>query len=238
MVVQEAERGHQQERASTHEDGALLPATGHRPRLRGWSHAVAAVVAPILTVVAVARGHGDLARLVPLLVYGASLTEQYAVSAIFHLRTWRFAWWRRLRTLDHASIFVAIAATYTPLCLQMLGGPAREAVVAGIWLLAVAGVALKVGHPGLPRGLSTGLYVGVGSVGAIALYAWPAPVASSATAGLVWLAIAGILYLGAACTYWRRWPNPFPRVFGYHEVFHLVVIAGSGAVAIAVWSGI
>jgi hemolysin III len=214
--------------AADHSHGHALP----KPLLRGRFHAGAAFAALVLTVALCARSHTDPPRLLSMLIFGLSMVELYAVSAVYHIGRWSPTAWRRLRALDHANIFILIAGTYTPLCFNLLSGWLRPAILALIWALAAAGVALTTLTLRTPRWLSTALYVGMGWV---ALLALPAFARALGWGAIALLLLGGGLYTAGAVVYARRWPNPFPRVFGFHEVFHLLVIAGGAAFATAIW---
>lgn len=203
-----------------------------KPLLRGWFHAAAAVGAVALTIALCWRSRGDGPRLVSLLIFGLTMLELYAVSGVYHIGRWSAPVRRRLRALDHANIFLLIAGTYTPLCFNVLSGWPRPAILIAIWVLAALGVGLATLTLQAPRWLGTSLYVLMGWVSVLALPAfrvalgWPA---------VLTLVLGGVLYTIGAGVYARRWPNPFPRVFGFHEVFHLFVIAGGAAFAAAIW---
>ncbi|HSP55699.1 MAG TPA: hemolysin III family protein, partial [Dehalococcoidia bacterium] len=129
-----------------------------------------------------------------------------------------------LKRLDHSMIFVLIAGTYTPICLIAASTVWGITILAVVWSIALAGIILKVVWPGAPRWLSVLLYASAGWLGVIAgvpLTQWLA----WAPIGLLFL--GGVLYTIGGIIYAARRPNPWPRVFGYHEVFHLFVIAGS-----------
>jgi len=200
--------------------------------LRGWLHAVAAVAAIVFTALVCWRGRADSIRLLSLLIFGLSMVELYGVSAVYHIGSWTGAARRRLRALDHANIFVLIAGTYTPLCVNVLAGHLRGAILGVIWALAAAGVGCATLTPRAPRLLRVALYVGMGWVALLALPAFVAALPWPATAGLL---LGGALYTLGALVYARRWPDPFPRVLGFHEVFHLLVVAGGVTFAILVW---
>lgn len=203
-----------------------------KPLLRGRFHAAAAVAALALTATLCMRSRADFPRLISMLIFGLSMVELYSVSAVYHIGHWSPIAWRRLRALDHANIFILIAGTYTPLCFNVLSGWLRPALLALIWVLAVAGAALATLTLRTPRWLSTALYVGMGWV---ALLALPAFARELGWAAVALLLLGGGLYTSGAVVYARRWPDPFPRVLGFHEVFHLLVIAGGAAFAAAVW---
>ena len=203
-----------------------------RPLLRGWFHVFAAAGAVAATVWLLLQTLDDLVRFFSLLVFGLSMIELYTVSAIYHVGWWKGRRRTALRALDHANIFVVIAGTYTPICVNVLSGWLRVTILALIWILAIAGVAGSVFTLRFPRWLSTGLYVAMGWVALI-----PAPVFIRL---LPWQAIGllvggGVLYTIGAVIYALKRPNPFPRVFGYHEIFHLLVIAGGAAFLIMIW---
>ena len=203
-----------------------------KPLLRGWFHAAAAVAAALFTAVLLAASAADGPRMLSMLVFGLSMIQLYTVSALYHIGRWGDRARRVLRSLDHANIFVLIAGTYTPLCFNVLPGGPRVAGLAAIWLLAGAGVLVSVFKPDLPRWVLAGLYVVMGWLAVALLPAlwsvvsWP-PVAV--------MILGGVLYTMGAVIYARKRPNPFPRVFGFHEIFHLFVIAGNVAFAVVVW---
>lgn len=203
-----------------------------KPLTRGWSHAAASLWAIGLTCALCLRARADTPRLISVAVFGLTMIELYSVSAIYHIGSWPPATARRLRSLDHANIFLLIAGTYTPLCVNVLTGWARVGLLVTIWLLAILGVGLAVVAPDLPRKISAALYIGMGWVAVLAL---PAFTAALHWPALLTLLSGGVLYTLGGVVYGWRWPNPFPRVFGFHEVFHLFVIAGGLAFAAVVW---
>ncbi len=203
-----------------------------KPLLRGWLHAAAALVAVAFTVVVCWRGRADPPRALSLFVFGLSTIELYSVSAVYHIGGWTGAARRRLRALDHANIFVQIAGVYTPLCFNVLAGSVRPAILGVIWALAAGGVGCATLTPRAPRWARASLYVGMGWVAALVLPAFPSALPWPATAGL---ALGGLLYTLGALVYACRWPNPFPRVLGFHEIFHTFVVAGGGVFAAVVW---
>ena len=220
------------ERHATAED---LP----KPLLRGWFHAVAAVAAAIFTLLLCLLTHQHTLRLVTMLVFGLSMIELYTVSAAYHIGTgrWSITTARRLRALDHANIFVLIAGTYTPLCIALLSGWMQPAILVSIWGLAIVGVSLATLTLRAPRWLSASLYIGMGWVAVLALPAFLQRLPGVA----VWLLLlGGAFYTTGAVIYIRKHPNPFPRVLGFHEIFHLLVIAGSVvfSVVIALWTAV
>ena len=214
-------------------DPVPAPLATLKPLLRGWFHAFAALAAVVFTIILCWQSRYDLPRLISLGIYGLSMIVLYTVSALYHVGTWREPVRRTLRALDHANIFVLIAGTYTPLCFNLLSGWLRPVILITIWLLAATGIGMATFTLHTPRWLTASLYVVMGWVAVLALPAFLTVVPWTAVALLL---LGGILYTIGAVVYARRWPNPFPRVLGFHEIFHLFVIAGSVAFAIAVWT--
>lgn len=191
--------------------------------LRGYLHLGAAVAAVVGLVLLVLLADSPRAYIGGA-IFASSLIGLYTVSGIYHSVSWGPRMRAVLKRLDHAMIFVLIAGSYTPFCL-FAGSPAWGiTLLAVVWSIAGAGVALKVAWPGAPRWLGVGLYIGTGWIALVAatkLTDW------YAIGPLIVLAIGGVLYSIGGIIYGIRRPDPFPRVFGYHEVFHALVIAGS-----------
>jgi hemolysin III len=195
-----------------------------KPLLRGWSHAAAALVSIAGLVALIVITRHDPAKLVSMLIYGTALVLLFAVSATYHIFNWPPKVKDWLRRADHATIFVFIAATYTPLIFNVLDGWWRWSVLAAIWLCAVAGVAGAAPFLRIPRQLLAALYLSMGWVAVVAIV--PLTAALGWVAALL-IALGGLQYsLGAAAYAFRR-PRLWPRVFGYHELFHLAVITAS-----------
>ncbi len=192
--------------------------------LRGWSHALAVppAVAGAITLVAVSGG--DLARRISLAVYGISLVLLFAVSAMYHRGPWSLRTRRVWGRLDHATIFVAIAGTYTPVVVNVLRGWQSIVLLTVIWVLAAAGATIAATGVPMPRGVTVGLYIAVGWT---VVFFMPALAERIHGGGLVMIAVGGSLYSAGAIVYALRWPRLWPRVFGFHEVFHVLVIAAS-----------
>jgi hemolysin III len=195
-----------------------------KPYLRGWSHAAAALAAIVGLVVLIFSTRDDPAKLVSMIIYGAGLVLLFAVSATYHIFNWptRVRAW--LRRADHATIFVFIAATYTPLVFNVLDGWWRIGVLAAIWTMAAIGAGGAAPFLRIPRRVLTAMYISMGWVAIVAL----APL----TATLGWIAavlmaLGGLQYSIGAAFYATKKPKLWPRVFGYHELFHLAVITAS-----------
>ena len=210
-----------------------------KPLLRGWLHACAAVVAAVVGIALCWLSRDDPAKLLSMLVFGVSMVLLYTVSALYHMGNWRPKAHRVLRALDHSNIYVVIAGTYTPLCFNVLSGGLRAGALLAIWLLAVLGIGLAVVAVGVPRASKfvprwarTVVYIGMGWVAVILM---PALLAALPLIAIGLLVLGGILNTVGALIYALRRPNPFPRVFGFHEIFHLLVIAGGTAFTLVIW---
>ena len=203
-----------------------------RPLLRGWSHAVAAIGAAVFTLVLAARCLGDAPRLATMLLYGFTSIWLFACSALYHVVTWTPGRRRIWRALDHGNIFVMIAATSTAIAVNVLTGWDRALLLTSVWLLAAIGVLVAVFHVHLSAAPRIGLYLLTGLTGLLAL---PGLIESLPVPALSGIICGGVLYAVGAAIYGLKRPDPFPRIFGYHEIFHLLVIAGWGAFAAVVW---
>jgi len=194
-----------------------------RPLLRGVFHLYATIAAvagaALLLLVA------DSARTyVGGAIFAASLVLLYGTSTAYHRITWTPTVRRLIKRLDHSMIFVLIAGTYTPFCLVVLNAAWGITMLSVIWGVAGGGVLLRVAWPTAPKWLGVSLYVIVGWLALIPareLLAWFAPFP------LLLLVLGGVLYTLGGLVYAVRKPNPWPRVLGYHEIFHLLVILGS-----------
>ncbi|MBI5288089.1 MAG: hemolysin III family protein [Chloroflexi bacterium] len=194
-----------------------------RPLFRGVMHGAIALLAPaglvlLLLLADSPRGYVGAA------VYAASVMLLYTTSASYHLAPWSDRLRRVMKRLDHSMIFILIAGTYTPFCLIVVGDAWGIPILSVVWTFAVLGVALKVLWPDSPRWLGVALYLALGWIGVVAV--WPV-VTNLSPAGIAMLAAGGGLYSIGALFYASRWPDPNPRLFGYHEVFHTLVVAGS-----------
>jgi hemolysin III len=199
-----------------------LPAPNAKPLLRGVSHEVAAVAAlfacaALVTEAPTARG------LVAALTYGLSLVALFSSSALYHRPTWSERSRRIMKRVDHSAIFLLIAGTYTPLCL-LLGGPQGTALLAIAWGGALLGIVRCVLWVEAPRWLGAGIYILLGWVILPVLGDVRSAVGAS---GVLLLAAGGVAYSVGAVVYAIRWPDPAPRIFGYHEVFHALVVAAA-----------
>jgi hemolysin III len=190
-----------------------------RPVLRGWLHLLffwASLAGGALLLV---RAHGA-AQVTAAAVYSASLSALFGTSALYHRVTWTAAWRLRLRHLDQAMIFFLIAGTATPAFLLSAPAGAGLACLIVMWALTLTAVAVRLVRASAPEFVAGALFIGLGCAGGLAVpWVW---IHAGATSGVLILA-GGLLYIAGALFYHRRWPDPYPSVFGYHEVFHVYV---------------
>ena len=192
-----------------------------KPLLRGWLHLVCFFLAIPAGVLVVAGAHSDRARW-GALVYAVGLVALFGVSGTYHRGPWSDRVRRRMQQLDHATIFVMIAGSYTPLCLLAIHGWMAPALLAGAWLGAFAGVVLAF-RPGPRTRIARGtLYIALGWVSVVAT---PQLLTHLSAAQLLLIGIGGVLFTVGAIFLATKWPDPFPKVFGYHEVWHVLVVA-------------
>jgi hemolysin III len=200
------------------------------PRLRGVFHLWAFFAALAAGGVLVLLADGVRERLAAW-VYAAALAAMFGASALYHRFPWRSAAARlRARRLDHATIFVCIAGTYTPFALLGFDGTLQVGLLVAVWSGAVFGLVVKVAWIAAPKWLSTVAYLSVGWVGVIAV---PELFGLGIAAAVLAVCGAGLYTLGAL-TYATGWPNPLPATLGFHEIFHLLVVAAAVAQFVAV----
>ncbi len=204
-----------------------------QPRLRGVSHAYALWAAIVVAVVLFLLAPTPLARAAAI-VYGAGLCALFAGSSLYHRWHWDPRWRPLLQRIDHSTIFVFIAASYTPVALLVLSGTTQVVVLAGVWAGAVGGVLLSVFWIGAPRWIAAATYLALGWV---ALLALPQLIGGLPLWPLLLLGAGGLLYSVGAVVYATRRPDPWPSTFGFHEVFHAFVIAAAAVhvIAMAGW---
>jgi hemolysin III len=200
------------------------------PRLRGVSHELAFFVSVAAAVVVVVLAPAGRAR-IAVAVYGAGLIALFGGSALYH--RWRGPARCKplLRRIDHSTIFVFIAASYTPIAVVVLHGALVWVVLGVAWAGAGAGVAFSLGWIEAPRAVIASSYLALGWVSVIAI---PQLLAELTPAPLVLLVAGGVLYSVGAAVYALKRPDPWPRTFGFHEIFHAFVIAAAAAQYIAV----
>ena len=195
-----------------------------KPRLRGvfhqWACAGSVPLAVVLLIVA-----GTTRARIAFAVYSVSLVALFGVSALYHRISWRSLTGRDwMRRIDHSMIFVMIAGSYTPFALLVLHGPLALALLVAVWAGALLGVVFNLLWRDTPTWLRSALYVGLGWTAVAAL---PQLGPALGLWGVTLLGLGGVLYTLGALVYAGRRPDPAPAVFGYHEVFHTLVIAAA-----------
>lgn len=201
-----------------------------KPVLRGWLHLLCFATSLVAGPLLLARAHGTT-QLIAAAVYSASVTALFGASALYHRGTWSDAASRRLQRLDHAMIFFLIAGTATPAFLLDTPGGFGLSCLIVMWMLTVAAAAIHLTWMNAPEFLVGGTFVGLGWAAGLSLpWVW---IHAGLTPGILMLA-GGLLYTAGALSYHRRWPNPYPSVFGYHEVFHTYVCAAAACHYLAI----
>lgn len=207
-------------------------ATDLKPMFRGWMHLACfflSIPAGMLLILGASGGRAQAGAI----VYAVGLTALFGVSAAYHRPRWSPKWRARFKRLDHGTIFVMIAGTYTPLCLVVLGGVLGTVMLVSVWAGALAGVVLAAVGIAERRFIGAACYVALG---------WAAVAAAPAlwqnlTATQLWLVVAGgVLYTVGVFILGAKRPDPFPRIFGYHEIWHAMVVAAAVCHFIAIQS--
>ena len=171
-----------------------------------------------------AAEYGTKWHLIAFAVFGTSLILMYTSSSLYHLLPLSERGTRMLKRVDHMMIFILIAGTYTPICLVPLRGVWGWTLFGIVWGMAVLGFVIKLFWIHAPRWFSTAIYLAMGWVCVLAIY----PMVEKLPIGaLAWLAAGGLIYSVGAIIYGAKWPDPFPKVFGFHEIWHLFVLGGS-----------
>jgi len=192
-----------------------------KPKLRGWMHAASAPLTLAAGIVLVVLSPTLSAR-IGSAVFTASALLLFTVSGVYHRGTWSPRVWRFLRRFDHANIFVLIAGSYTPFTLLLLHGTDRIVLLSVVWAGALLGVLFRVLWNDAPRWLYTPIYVALGWA---AVFYFHDFVSGASTPVLVLLVVGGGLYTLGGLVYGLKRPDPFPRWFGFHEVFHTLTVA-------------
>jgi hemolysin III len=194
-----------------------------RDPVSGLTHFFSAILAVGGLIVLLILGRGDTVKEISLLIYGLSLILMLSASATYHLMNTRpdvIVW---LRKMDHTSIYLLIAGTYTPICLYYFTGFWHNGFLAIIWGMALVGIIVKLFVIRAPRWVTAGIYLLMGWLSILAVREiftrMPAP-------ALFWLALGGVAYTAGAIVYMLKKPDFIPGVFGFHEVWHIFVILG------------
>jgi hemolysin III len=197
-----------------------------KPRLRGVSHEWAFFVSLVLGIALIVAAKTPKATLA-VAIYAVSLSALLGTSALYHRVNWTRPEVRRwMRRLDHSMIFFLIAGTYTPFALLVLNGALADAILVVVWIGAIAGAIVETIWIDHPKWVAALIYMALGWV---AVAAFPQLWTDMGVTGTLLVAAGGLLYTAGAVVYATQRPNPSPRVFGYHEVFHALVIAAAAA---------
>jgi hemolysin III len=210
--------------SATTRAAALAESLPIKPRLRGVSHQYAFFVSlgcGVGLILAASEGRARLAAS----IYAGAVSALLGTSALYHRVTWRPKARRWMRRLDHSMIFVLIAGTYTPVALLALKGSLASTILIVLWAGALGGVIFKLAWIDAPKWLFAIVYALLGLVTAAIFGELPAAIG---WLGAIGIALGGALYLTGAVIYASEKPNPWPKVFGYHEVFHAFVLAAAG----------
>ena len=200
-------------------DAAAAPPA--KPLLRGVFHEYAFYVFLAFGAALVASAP-TLRAGVAAAVFATTVAAMFGVSALYHRVTWPPRRRRWMRRLDHAAIFLTIAGTYTPYGLLALTGAWQKTVLAVVWTGAALAIVVKLVWLDAPNWVTASIAVAVGWVGVVAI---PQLVDAIGAVGFALLAAGGLFYTAGSVVYARRKPDPIPAVFGYHELFHALVIA-------------
>lgn len=226
-MVDDLRRGAERmgERLETARDSATERASeaiaAVKPRLRGVSHEWAFFISLLLGAALIVAAQTPQATLA-VAIYAVSLSALLGTSALYHRVNWKRPEVRRwMRRLDHSMIFFLIAGTYTPFALLVLEGPLADAILVVVWIGAIAGAVVETVWIDHPKWVAALIYM---SLGWVAVAAFPQLWVDMGVTGTLLVAAGGLLYTAGAIVYATQRPNPNPRVFGYHEVFHALVI--------------
>ena len=203
-----------------------------RPTWRGLLHRGSVPVFAIAFVVLAARTPTDNKNRLAVIVYALGVLAMFSVSAAYHASAARPSRLSQvLQKLDHGAILLAIAGTYTAVTALAIEVPRRGQLLVAMWVLAAIGMAVQVLFIHAPRWVGA---LGYLAVGWFAAFDAPAYLRGTTTAEFTWVVIGGLLYTAGALVYARKWPNPAPATFGYHEVFHAFTIVAAACHFVAV----
>jgi hemolysin III len=214
------------EKAESAKEVASEAIAAVKPKLRGVSHEWAFFASLVLGAALIVAAPTPEATLA-VAIYALSLSALLGTSALYHRVDWKRPEARRMmRRLDHSMIFFLIAGTYTPFALLVLNGALADAILVVVWIGAIAGAVVETIWIDHPKWVAALIYM---SMGWVAVVAFPGLWNDMGAAGTLLVAAGGLLYTAGAVVYATQRPNPNPRVFGYHEVFHALVIAAAAA---------
>lgn len=205
-----------------------------RDPFSGFSHLAGAAIgfAILCFLVIQANRYGDVWKITSFSIFGTCMILMFASSAVYHLAQTSEKNILTLKRIDHMAIFAMIAGTYTPICLISLRDSFGWTLLISVWGIAISGILLKIFWIGAPRWLSTLIYVAMGWACVFGLSTMKAAMPE---ASFAWLVYGGVAYTVGAVVYGTKWPNPWPSNFGFHEIWHLFVMAGAFSHAMAIY---
>ncbi len=201
-----------------------------KPRLRGWSHLISAVFAIPAAIILIMAAKNGLPT-IGAITYGVSLFLLLATSGTYHTPYWSPSTRKKLQRVDRSMIFVLIAGSYTPFLLAT-SGESLSLFIPVIWSIALLGIIRTLFLPHGQRWISTMSYIAMGWLAVPLFYQWMTQLGSNV---VIPLCVGGVIYTLGAIAYARKAPNPWPKTFGYHEIFHIAVILASICHYYAVW---
>ena len=203
--------------------------------MRGWIHFWSLLVSAGAgaTLITLAAATVSTQAAVGTSVYVATVLGLFGVSTLYHRKNWKTLGARTwMRRLDHSMIFLFIAGTYTPFAMLAMRPSTGTVVLTVVWAGALGGVTLKLAWPNAPRWVGVPVYIALGWV---AVFVLPDLLHNAGVAALVLLVVGGLLYTAGAIFYASRWPDPWPKTFGYHEFFHAAVSTAAICHHVAIW---
>jgi hemolysin III len=212
-------------------DAPVAPPAHVRPRLRGWIHGAAVPVAVLVAVLLWRTASPGLAR-TSVAVFGIGLIGLFGVSSVYHVPRWPVRVKAWLARVDVAMIQLFIAATFTPVAVHTLSGAWRTWSLAVAWAIAGVGAIVAASPLTGPRWLTVAAYASFGSLAAIPLLRI---VDVLPPTGVALIVLGGLVYILGGVVYARQGPDPWPAWFGFHEVFHVLVVAGGALHVAAIW---
>ncbi len=192
--------------------------------VRGILHGSAAVASLIGLIVLTVQTSSDAVRMWSVVIFGVSLVALYTTSSLYHSFPWREEWERRIQRVDHSMILVLVAGSWTPIAMNVLDGSWRIFTMTVVWGLALIGIVQKILFPSVRQWFTVALATTMGWFAVVPL---PQIIQRMSQGAIILLFVGGVLYTIGMVIYATRWPRLFPRVFSSHEVFHVLVVAGS-----------
>ncbi len=192
--------------------------------VRGFLHGSAAVASLIGLILLVHRAQGSATAMVGALVFGVALIVMYTISTLYHSIPWSPTWKQRLQRLDHSAIYLVVAGTFTPVAIASLRATALVVALTLVWIIAAAGILLKVVLPRVATWLSVTLQM---VMGWLVVFWIPQILHTLGAMALALIALGGLSYSAGVVVFTTKRPRLSPRLFSYHELFHVMVILGS-----------